>query len=292
MTTEQWKNLPESAESLLDILAQSLKAGGLDEPRVEARWIVEDVLECDYSQILAGLAPQPTLDQFRKSIEFLDARLNGAPLAHVLGYVDFYGYRFKVAPGILVPRQETELLVDVALKLIEEGAWSEPWVLDCYTGCGNVLLSIMAKREYVHGAGVEIDQDALECAEANRIALACMTAIFVHGDVSEELGRLGLQFNLITANPPYIPSGDILGLQREIHEHENLLALDGGPDGLDQIRMLAKRAPRVLVSGGCLVSEIGAGQREDVEAMFSGWKDVRFVKDLQGHDRVLVAQSE
>ncbi len=289
MKPVEFRTQPGSAENLLSALQTGMTAGKIDRPDLEARWIVENILKCDYSKIRAGLAPAPSPEQSQKALSYLNARLAGAPLAHILGYTEFYGLRFKVAPGVLVPRPETELLVDTALGLIDEKKWNEPWLLDCYTGCGNVLLSVMANRPGIHGAGIDIDPVSLTCAEMNRDTLACLDAIFVHGKVEEVIDGLDKDFQIVTANPPYIPTAEIPALQPEISRNENIAALDGGEDGLDHLRVLSKLAGKVLSSDGFLLSEIGAGQRAAVEEIFSNWVKVDFVSDLQDHDRILIA---
>lgn len=279
-----------AAEALLADLRSRLEAGGCENPRLLARWIAEDVLGCDYSRIRAGLAGDPTPEQSERALEYVRARLAGLPLAHVIGHTGFYGYRFRVTPGVMVPRNETEALVDAAISLIDEASWREPSILDCYTGCGNILLSIMTERPNAHGTGIEIDADAVRCAESNQAALGCERARFVCGDVSRELNRIESQFHLVTANPPYIPTQDIPNLPREISEHEKRAALDGGPDSLDHYRALAAKAPRMIVPGGFLLAEIGAARENQVSRVFSGWTGVTFRPDLDGRPRVLVAQ--
>lgn len=281
--------LVTSAERLLQDVQERLKMGGIEEWQLEGRWIVEDVLGSEYSRIRAGLAEDPTDAQMDRALECVQARLDGTSLAHVLGYAEFYGLRFRVVEGVMVPRTETETLVDAALDMLEGRDWSEPRVLDCYTGCGNVLISIMAKRPGVFGVGIDIDPDALTCAEANRESMGCSDAVFVLGDVSEQLERMDQRFHLVTANPPYVRSPDIPGLPHEISAHERHRALDGGPDGMKHYRILASHTPRVLEPGGFLLAEIGADRQDAVAEIFADWHDVWFLNDLSGHPRVLAS---
>jgi release factor glutamine methyltransferase len=282
---------PVSAEGLLRDVQERLRDGGTEDWRLEARWILEDVTGSDYSRIIAGLADVPTRSQTQKALELTQARLEGEPLAHVLGYTEFYGLRFRLARGVMVPRRETETLVDAALGLMDSHDWAEPRVLDCYAGCGNILLSIMARRPGVRGVGIEIDPEALACAEANKKSLGREDAIFILGDVFEELGRIDRKFHLVTANPPYVCSGDIESLQREISAHERRWALDGGRNGMDHYRVLAAKTPSALVPGGFLLAEIGIGRREAIAEVFAEWGELDFQLDLSGHPRALVARA-
>lgn len=288
MTIANWKTQPTTAQDLLAFLREEMAGGGVEQARTEARWIVEDVLGCGYSSVLAGLAPNPTSEQSQAALDILNSRLMGKPLAHVLGYTEFYGLRFKVAPGVLVPRPETEMLVETALKILEKENWREPWILDLYTGCGNVLLSIMSEMPMARGAGIDADPVALACAEENREILNCPNAVFAHGNVREVLDKLDQKFHLLTANPPYVATDEISGLDPEV-KAESRIALDGGPDGLSELRVLAEKGRGVLAADGLLLCEIGADQAEKVRRTFSDWKYVDIIKDLTGRDRILIA---
>ncbi|HDS29561.1 MAG TPA: peptide chain release factor N(5)-glutamine methyltransferase, partial [Firmicutes bacterium] len=262
---------------------------GFKQSRIEARFIAEHILKCDYSRILAGLAPNPTPEQSLIALKILNARLAGKPLAHILGYTDFYGLRFKVTPGVLVPRPETEILVETALKILQTKNTNSTWILDLYTGCGNILLSIISNMPQIHGAGIDIDPVSISYAETNRESLKIRNAVFTLGRVSDILGKLDNRFNLITANPPYIPSAEIDTLESEVKNAENRDALDGGEDGLDEIRIISELAKNALTDDGVLLCEIGAGQSDSVRDLFSHWSLVLFGKDYLNHDRILVA---
>jgi release factor glutamine methyltransferase len=290
MTIRADTSVAHSAETLLAFAEEALCVNGIEEHRQEARWLIEEILNTDYARIRAGLAPAPTQYQVARFLACLDDRLKGVPLAHILGSAWFYGLKFALRPGILVPRPETEMLVEIAIKLLDSQVDSSAWILDCYTGCGNVLLSILHSRADVRGLGIDLDPVAIDCAEINRVNLRCDNAKFMGGDVAEMLPFLPRKHYLVTANPPYVCTDDISGLQREVAVHENRAALDGGPDGLRQLKVLAESVPGVLIDGGRLLAEIGDGQRDAVGKLFCGWSSVEFVDDLNGRPRVLVAQ--
>ncbi len=281
------------AEKLLNEVTEAFDDGGIDESRMEACMIVEDALNCDYTRIRAGLSPTPTTEQVRRVFRMMEMRLSGAPVAHVLGYTTFYGYRFHVYPGVLVPRRETELLIDTALEILDLNEWEYPCVLDLYAGCGNVLLSIYRERTIAHGLGVDIDPAACECAADNRHEMDCANTLCIKRDVTSELenlARRGRKFHLVTANPPYVLTRDIPNLQLEIFEHENHASLDGGADGLDHYRMLAEKLPMVIIPGGYFITEIGIEQDDPIGEIFSGWDIIDIRPDLNGIPRVLTAK--
>jgi release factor glutamine methyltransferase len=278
-----------SAENLLGAVEKKLREGGIDGALTEARWIVEDVLDADYSKIKAGMVPCPAHTLIEKAFGYVEERLSGTPLAYVIGYTEFYGIHIKLEPGVLIPRPETEILVETAIRLLDENQWSEPKILDLYTGSGCIILAIKAARQNVSGLCYDSDDKAILCATLNRDKAGVDNVIFIHNDV-EGIASSGRQFHLVTANPPYIRSGDIALLQPEIVKHENHLALDGGLDGLKHLRFLAQNAQQAILPGGYLICEIGYDQKKNCEQLFADWSSIAFVGDLEHHPRVLVAQ--
>jgi len=282
-------SLSSSAEDFLESVCSQLADGGIEESAIEGRMIVEEILGIDYSRIRSGLASPPTPDDIDEAHVLISQRLTGQPIAHVLGYAYFYGNRFNVTSGVMVPRPETETLVDLAVRMIDSISDHPPRVLDLYTGCGNVLISILKARPNAAGIGYDIDPVSIMCASRNRRALGSHNAEFRLENVSRVLKQNGHQFDLVTANPPYIESGSVSTLQVEVSRHENKKALDGGPDGLDQYRMLAKLANNVIIPGGALLAEIGINQDIPVQDIFTGWDKLEFRNDLNGIPRVLIA---
>jgi release factor glutamine methyltransferase len=284
-------NTPCTAKELLFDVDESLEAilGESRSAAQEARAILEHVLKTDVVKILADLTGNPSPAQIEKIRKIVDERRNRKPLAYILGNAWFYNNSFFVTEGVLVPRPETEILVDEAVKFINRVNKTGLKILDLYTGSGNVILSIADECESIVGTGVDSDNDAISCAEKNRNHLGIDSVDFKCVDASEFLINAPFSFELITANPPYISSLDISSLQPEIARFENPLALDGGRDGLDHFRIMASDAKKVIVSGGILLSEIGIGQKEPISDLFSGWSSVQFIDDLNGIPRVLRA---
>jgi release factor glutamine methyltransferase len=240
-------------------------------------------------KILADLVGNPSPEQIDKIWKIVDERKKRKPLAYILGNTWFYNHSFYVTDGVLIPRPETEILVDEAVRFIKEHGKAGIKVLDLYTGSGNVILSIADECESIIGTGVDSDQNAISCAENNRKALRINSIDFKCIDTAEFLNNISITFDLITANPPYIPTLDISSLQPEISKYENPRALDGGRDGLDHFRILALNAKKVLGSDGILLSEIGIDQKEPISDLFCGWTGVQFIDDLNGIPRVLRA---
>jgi release factor glutamine methyltransferase len=272
------------------MIRSPLKAGGIDEFEEETRIIAEFIYETDYSRIIAGLAGGPYFDQVEKASSIVERRLRGEPLAHILGFAWFYGHRFNIASGVLVPRPETEVLVEESLELLNNIKLLKPKILDLYTGCGNVILSIASERKNITGLGVDVDTAAIDCAINNRNDLGCKAIEFRVMPVAEILDISQKEYYLVTANPPYIRSEEISALQPEIAQHENHVALDGGPDGLEQYRILADKVKHALSPNGFFLCEIGAGQKDAISDIFSDWRDVSFVNDLNHIPRVLKAR--
>ena len=206
------------------------------------------------------------------------------PLQHITGRVGFMGLTFKVNGDVLCPRQDTELLVETALSVIEPGMD----ILDLCTGSGCVIISILDGMRGTRGLGCDISDKALAVAGENAKALNSR-AEFVQGDLFEPVtGR----YDIITCNPPYIRTDDIDALMPEVKDSEPLNALDGGADGLYYYRRIVKEAKGYLVSGGRLMFEIGVDQRAAVSMLFeqNGYTDIKCYRDYAGNDRVVTAK--
>jgi len=281
-----------SAENLLNQIKTELERSGISEYVQESRWIIEDVLGNEYTRVRAGLADAPTASQLERTRRILKRRTSGEPLAHILGEAWFCGRKFVVAPGVLIPRPETEILVEQALKILDSRPWHEPELLDLYTGCGNVILSIVAENRHAGGIGVDFDTTALECAVQNRGHLGIATVRLIRADVNDFISDLPQKYHIITANPPYVSDGDTINLDPNVALYENPKALYGGPDGLDHFRLLAQNTRDRLNPGGCLIAEFGIDQGSVINEIFisNGWSKIEFVPDLRGIPRILTAK--
>ena len=213
--------------------------------------------------------------------EISDKRLTGRPLWYIMGDTDFYGCKIKVDERALIPRPETELLAEYAVKSVEDGFK----VLDMCTGSGCIAISI-AKNCASRGVsvtGADLSDAAIMLARENA-KLNGVNVDFIQSDMFTNVrGR----YNLIVCNPPYIKSSEIPKLQKEVREFEPKIALDGGADGLDFYRLLAKRVRSYLARDGILLLECGEGQTEEILKLFEKRDYAMVIKDLSGVDRFL-----
>ena len=226
--------------------------------------------------------PQP-----RRTIDALAARrLAREPVARIVGEKEFWGLSFIVTPAVLVPRPETETVVEVALSLVDRAAPLR--IIDLGIGSGAILLALLSELPHARGIGIDIAADALDVARTNAQRLGLSDrADFVLGDFAAVEGM----FDLVVSNPPYIATPEIAGLAPEVRNYDPSHALDGGPDGLAAFRSIAAIARHLLLPAGHLVVEIGAGQESAVRELFvqSGLAISGVRHDLSGIPRVLSA---
>jgi release factor glutamine methyltransferase len=270
-------------------LARMFAAAGLDTPALDARVIVGRALALDHAA-LAGAAERALDAQERERIAAMAARrLAREPVARIVGVKEFWGLPLRVSPDVLVPRPETETVVETALAALDrEGKHVRPLrIADLGTGSGALLLALLSELPNAFGVGTDLSVAALAVARDNaeRLGLAARAA-FVACDFAVALAG---PFDLAVANPPYVASGELAQLAPEVRDHDPRLALDGGPDGLGAYRALAADAPRLIGVGGHLVVEVGAGQAAAVAALFSQQQpvDVTGASDLAGTPRAL-----
>jgi release factor glutamine methyltransferase len=258
-------------------------------PTLDARALLSHVTGLRRESLIAAPArPVSTADAARFSA-LAARRRDGEPLAYLLGTREFYGRPFRVTPAVLVPRPETELLVDLALDALDAvgdiASQSPPRVLDLGTGSGCIAISVALARPAAQVAAVDASADALAIAQANADALGAQVAFAV----SDWFAAVRGQFDLLLANPPYIAADDphLAALA-----HEPRTALTDGADGLDCLRVITREAPRYLAAGGTLMVEHGHDQAAAVRALFeaSGLQDVRSVRDAAGIERVCVGR--
>ena len=272
----------------------ALAASGCPDPEIDARWMAEDTLGMTRTD-LKFEADRAIGDAQLKRLEaMLERRCAGEPVQYILGSADFMGLKFEVGPDVLIPRQDTETLVEAALIALQSaGPDSAPSayssVLDLCAGSGCIGLSLATLVPHARVTLADASRDALEIAKRNMHALG-VKADLRHGDLFAAVGRE--RFDLIVSNPPYIPRGELAQLQKEV-QYEPRLALDGGPDGLDFYRRIAEGAGSHLNPGGAIYLEVGAGQAPDVLELVKNrlpCVEAGTIKDLNGIERVVFAK--
>jgi len=249
--------------------ADLLRKGGMDTASLDVRILIGHALDLDHAQ-LAAQQDRVLADGETEAIAALiTRRIAGEPVARILGKKEFWGLSFALSVDTLVPRPETETLVEAAIDVLARRAPSQPLrIADLGTGTGILLLALLSEYPQAWGVGTDLSPGAITTARANaaRLGLAGRAG-FIVGDFGAALAG---GFDLVISNPPYIAREAIAGLQTEVREHDPLLALDGGPDGLDCYRAIARDAIRLLAPNGALIVELGQGQCEAVTAIMTG----------------------
>lgn len=263
-----------------------LKAAGIDSPSIDARLLLEAATGAGRVDILTDPYRALSPEQVSALDAMVDRRLRREPVSRILGRKGFWKIMLNVTPDVLSPRPDTETVVDVIVRAFPPYATFD--MADLGTGSGAILLAALAERRGARGVGADISTEAIAVARDNAAALDLSSRCsFVHADWAT--GLADASFDLVAANPPYIPTGDIPALDPEVREHDPHLALDGGADGLEPYRRLAPEIARILRPGGVFAVEIGWDQGAAVKALFeaAGFDDVKVVKDLGDRDRVV-----
>ncbi len=268
--------------------ADDFRRRGLDSPRLDAELLLSHVLGVDRMRLLIDAGRTLTKGELLAYRELIVRRRRAEPVAYILGVREFYGHALRVSSSVLVPRPDTETLVEVALERTRSAhLFGE--ALDLCTGSGCVAIAFARRRPTWRVTGVDLSRAAVAVARANveRIGAAFGVAI-VEGDLDAPLAAPA-RFDLLTANPPYIPTGDLSTLPADVRDHEPRLALDGGADGLDLVRRVVSVARRRLRPGGVVALEIGHDQAERAAALLDaeGFGAVERRKDYGGIERVV-----
>ena len=263
--------------------AEVLGKASVPEAALDAWYLLEWCTGVSRSHYLAY--PEETLskEQECRYLEALEKRAERIPLQQITGEQEFMGLSFYVNEHVLIPRQDTEVLVEETAKFLKDGMR----FLDLCTGSGCILLSLLHLRPGAEGTGADLSPEALQVAERNRVRLDA-EAELIQSDLFD---RIEGTFDVIVSNPPYIKREEIGTLMDEVRLHEPYMALDGHEDGLYFYRKIAEEAPGHLRAGGSLFLEIGWDQGESVSELLrqQGFTDVKVVKDLAGLDRVVEA---
>jgi release factor glutamine methyltransferase len=238
-----------------------LKAAGIDTPDLDARLLIGHVLGLDLTAMIVQASRLLTPDDAAQLEKVVLRRLVNEPVARIIGMKEFWGLSLRLSPDALVPRPDTETIVETALGLIDP---TQPlYIIDLGTGSGAILLALLSECPKAFGVGTDISIDALNTARANARDLGFADRSgFVACDYASAMTG---SFDLIVSNPPYIRSADIARLDKDVRDHDPMRALDGGIDGLDGYRMIARQSASLLKRGGLVVLETGHDQSDDVQ---------------------------
>lgn len=283
-------NLGEAARKAGELLHNA----GIATARLDARVLTCRAFDLSFEDLLLRSDDPADMTALGLLSGFCARRAVGEPVARILGAKEFWSLEFDLNEATLVPRPETELCVETGLELLRGAGIAAPRILDLGTGCGCILISLLHELPDATGLGIDLAKEAIEIARINADKLRVAGRAKFEQKSWEGDSEFMPPFDLIVTNPPYIPAGDIHGLEPEVRDFDPVLALAGGEDGLDSYRRIADRVPDWLSPGGFLVAEIGDGQAADVAGLFEAagfflvadWQ--RF--DLAGKARVVAVK--
>ena len=275
----------KSIAEVLKDATQILENAGVLEARREAASLLSFVIGKDRTFLIAHSEDEVNnVDQFR---ELLERRAAGEPAQYITGTQDFFGREFRVTPDVLIPRPETELLVEAALEVTKTATL----ICDVGTGSGCIAVTLLCELDHARAVALDKSPAALEVAKFNAQQLGVADrATFLVSDCFDSLDQR--EFDLIVSNPPYVSATVLGGLQREVRDHEPLIALSPGPDGLSIIRRLIQESPQFLKQNGHLIMEIGFDQGESVQNLVDTnvWELLEVRPDLQCIPRIVLLQ--
>lgn len=287
------------SELSYNAINELIKAG-INDAKVDASLLINEVFGVDRGFILAHGDEEISSDKYEVFNELLARRVKREPLQHILGYQEFMGLRFKVNKDVLVPRFDTEVLVEETLKHLHDGMR----ILDMCTGSGCILTSLLYYSNECTGVGVDISEAALNVARDNAYTLlknkVDVKCSYVNSNLFDKIPKpsennefpYDEKFDIIISNPPYIESEVIATLDTEVKDYDPYIALDGGKDGLMFYRSIINSADDYIKNGGLLMFEIGHNQGSAVSDIMNhqGFTDVNIVKDYAGYDRVVMGR--
>lgn len=259
---------------------------------LEAELLIRNLYNWDKNQFYLNHNQEMAAKELNILKDNLQRRVTNEPLQYIIGTQDFYGREFNVNPSVLIPRPETELLVEALLNTANS-IWAPATnlkVVDIGSGSGAIAITLALEQRTWTVYGVDISNDALNVAKANADRLGARIN-FYNGDLLQPLLERDIKVDIIVSNPPYIPKKDILTLMPEVRDFEPQLALDGGLDGLDFYREIINQSKQLLNRPGLIIFEVGINQANDISDLLiaAGGVNVEFIKDYQGIDRIVKA---
>jgi release factor glutamine methyltransferase len=272
-----------------------LQQKGFDHPRRNVEWLLSHVLGYRRLDLYANFDRPLTPGEIAEFKNYLKRRLSHEPLQYIVGETEFYGYRFKVTPNVLIPRPDTEVLVERVLQYGSAGSKEPLRILDVGTGSGNIALSLAMeltkKNRAYEVVAIDKSAEAIAIARENGTRLAATAVTYRDGDIFEDdfVVQLSPPFDVLVSNPPYLSSREYAACPEEVRQFEPRMALDGGDDGLLFYRRLAVIAKRCMAEGGAVFLEVGYDQAAAVAAIFNdaGYVETQIANDYNGIPRVV-----
>lgn len=274
--------------SLLNWTVNYFKSKNIQSARLDAEVLLSHVLRQERIYLYVHFDEPMEQNELNKFREYVKKRAQHVPIAYIIGEREFMGLPFKVTKDTLIPRPDTEILVENVLNNVDKDKEIE--IVDIGTGSGAIILSLLVNLPKAQGKTVDISSKAIEVAKENAVNLQVNDRCeFFVGDLFAPLN--GNKFDVIVSNPPYIPKKDIATLEADVREYEPVSALTDGGDGLSYYRRLLSEGKAYIKENGFIALEIGIYQSEDVKqiAMDNGWKNIKIIKDYAGIDRVVLA---
>ena len=294
---EAWTRPGQRARDALTTMASALRAAGVDTPELDARLLLLHALGMSHARLI-GEPSRPLSDAEAAALDdLLKRRLGGEPVSRIMGRREFFGREFVINRHVLDPRPDTETLVEAALEATRVMGNDAPFIIDAGTGSGAIIITLLAELPGARGLAIDKSLRALKVAAENARRIGVSERLLLaRGDWLAAV-REGT-CDLLVSNPPYIASGEIPTLPREVAGHDPLQALDGGADGLCACRRLADQAGKVVRRGGFALVEVGAGQANEVMALFEAGgfspssRPGPLISDLAGVERVVALRKK
>lgn len=278
-----------NVDELIDLAAAHLAKSGVPEPRRESGSLLAFALNKDKAFLIAHPEYRPSVTEIERFTDYFKRRANREPFQHITGSQEFYGLEFEISKDVLIPRHETEIIVEQSINILS--AIANPAFCEMGVGSGCISVSILHSVTTAEAFGLDISENALKVAQRNALRHGVLSRLkLFRSDIFEALD--GQTFDLIASNPPYIPESEFAALQPEVRDFDPRVALTAGRDGLSIIERIVSDSPRFLKPLGFLVIEIGIGQAKTVRAMFKPeiWKTVEVLPDLQSIPRTVIAR--
>ncbi len=274
---------------IIDWAVIYFKQKKFNNPRSEIEWFLRSILDCSKLEIYLRFEEPLTMDQLYILKDWVKRRIKHEPPQYITGTCEFYGRSFFISPDVLIPRQETERLIDVVIDKIKNLDY--PDILDIGTGSGCIASTLAKEKRGSKVLGIDVSQNAIRLAEKNRVALSLDNASFKTMDILNEIPTK--KYDVLVSNPPYISKNEINTLMKEVKNYEPHIALTDFDDGLTFYKRIALIGKKILKPNSWIVLEVGIGDHPDkAKLIFNdyNYKNIELIKDYNGDDRVLIAK--